>query len=240
MPLDEIRTRKRARDQVLWLWVAVDPLTKLIPVLPLGSRTQDSAHRLVHALRAGLAPGCVPVVTSDGLRLYDSALTAHCGHWVSRGRRRVWQVADTLLYGQVQKLYRRRRLVRVRSRMPCGSLAQRRGTLQAVGLSGRLSTAFVERVNLTLRQSVAALTRRTWSTARRAPRLLREAAWWRGYSHFIRPHQSLRLALPVPRERGGRRPVQRSRARTPAMAAGLTTRRWSAVEFRAVPCGHAT
>ncbi len=34
-----------------------------------------------------------------------------------------------------------------------------------VGLNGRLNTAFVERVNLTIRRGVAALTRRTWSTA---------------------------------------------------------------------------
>jgi hypothetical protein len=51
-----------------------------------------------------LAPGCVPVITSDGLRLYYDAITAHFGRWVDRGRRRVWQVRPTLLYGQVQKL----------------------------------------------------------------------------------------------------------------------------------------
>jgi IS1 family transposase len=235
--LDEIRTRLRMRERVLWLWVAGDPLTKLIPVLHLGPRTQDAAHTVVHALRDRLAPGCVPVVTSDGLRLYYYALTAHFGQWVRTGRRRVWQVADTLLYGQVQKIYRRRRLVRVRYRMRCGTLAHLRATLQALGLSGRLTTAFVERVNLTLRQSVAALTRRTWSTARSAPRLLREAEWWRGYYHFVRPHRSLRVALPTAQERGGRRLPRRYRARTPAMAAGLTTRRWSVGEVLAFPSG---
>jgi hypothetical protein len=106
--------------------------------------------------------------------------------------------------------------------------------------TGRLNTAFVERVNLTLRQSVAALSRRTWSTARSTPRLLREVAWWRAYYHFIRPHQSLRLALPMPRECGGGRQAQRFRARTPAMAARITTRRWSPVEVLLVPCGHRT
>ena len=240
LQLDEIRTRLRARERVLWLWVAIDPLTKLIPVLHLGARTQESAHRLVHAVRSVLAPGWVPVVTSDGLRLYYYALTAHFGRWIRSGRRCAWQVANTLLYGQVQKLYRRRHLVRVRYRVLCGSLPQLRGTLQALGLSGRLNTAFVERVNLTLRQSVAALTRRTWSTARHAPRLLWEAEWWRGYYHFIRPHRSLRLALPVPRQRGGRRRVQRYRARTPAMAAGLTTWRWTPAELLMVPCWHLT
>jgi hypothetical protein len=65
--LDEIRTRLRARERVLWLWVAVDPLSKVIPVLYLGARTQEAAHQVVHALRAVLTPDGVPVVTSDGL-----------------------------------------------------------------------------------------------------------------------------------------------------------------------------
>ncbi len=31
--LDELRTRRRRRAHTLWLWVAIDPLTKLIPVV---------------------------------------------------------------------------------------------------------------------------------------------------------------------------------------------------------------
>jgi transposase-like protein len=111
---DEIRTRLRQRCAVLWLWLAVDPLTKIVPVLHLGPRTQESAHAVVHALRTVLANGCVPVVTTDGLRPYFYALTAHCGQWVAAGRRRRWQVAPSLLYGQVQKGYRPRQLVRIR------------------------------------------------------------------------------------------------------------------------------
>src|SRR5262249_22086702 len=44
LQLDELRTRVRSRVHVLWLWVVVDPLTKIIPVLHLGPRTQDAAH----------------------------------------------------------------------------------------------------------------------------------------------------------------------------------------------------
>src|SRR5215470_11955917 len=121
--------------------------------------------------------------------------------------------------------------------MRCRSLADLRTSLQGLGLSGRLNTAFVERVNLTLRQSVAALTRRTWSTACSTPRLFLEVAWWRAYYHFVRPHGSLRVALPTPQARGGRRLVQRYRTRTPAMAAGLTTRPWRVTEVLALPCG---
>jgi IS1 family transposase len=237
--LDEIRTRLRLRSSVLWLWLACDPLTKIVPVVALGPRTQQMAQVVVHALCALLAPGCVPVFSSDGLRQYFYAVTAHFGQWVVTGRRRQWQVASTLLYGQVQKRYRRRRLVRVTHRLLCGTATQLRSTLQALGLSGRLNTAFIERVNLTVRQSVAGLARRTWATAQTAPALLLHVQWWRGYYHFIRLHQGLRVALPQLQAREGQRVPRRYRARTPAMAAGVTTQRWTAVEFLAWPCRQA-
>jgi len=41
--------------------------------------------------------------------------------------------------------------------------------------------------------------------------------------------------LAQPRERGGKRLPQRYRQRTPAMAAGLTSRRWMARDLLAVP-----
>jgi IS1 family transposase len=55
---------------VLWLWLAIDPLTKILPVLQLGPRTQNMAHLFIHSLRQMLAPGCIPLFTSDGLNLY--------------------------------------------------------------------------------------------------------------------------------------------------------------------------
>ena len=65
------------------------------------------AHRLIHALRLSLAPGCLPLFTSDGLNLYFYALTAHFGDWREVGRRGrkalQWQVAAGLIYGQVKK-----------------------------------------------------------------------------------------------------------------------------------------
>jgi IS1 family transposase len=64
--------------------------------------------------------------------------------------------------------------------MRCGARAALTAALQNLGLSGRLNTAFVERVNLTIRQSVAALIRRTWSTAQTVPQLLAHLEWWRG------------------------------------------------------------
>ena len=108
---------------------------------------------------------------------------------------RQWQVAAGLIYGQVKKCYRRRKLVRVTHVMRLGTEAALKAALQGLGFSGRLNTAFIERVNLTVRHGVAALARRTWAMAQQAPQLLAHLEWWRAYYHFVRPHASLRVAL---------------------------------------------
>ncbi len=148
---------------------------------------------------------------------------------------RRWQVEPGLIYGQVKKCYRRRKLVRVRHVMRLGTQADLAVALQGMGFSGRLNTAFIERVNLTIRHAIAALARRSWATAQQTPHLLAHLEWWRAYYHFVRPHQSLRVALVQPRERGGRLLAQRYRQRTPAIAAGRTNRRWTTREVLSCP-----
>jgi transposase-like protein/IS1 family transposase len=174
--LDELRTRLRCAKQVLWLWLAIDPCTKILPVLHLGLRTQNAAHTVIHSLRRILAPGCVPLFTSDGLNLYFYALTAHFGHWLQVGRRGRkalrWHVAPELIYGQVKKSYRRRKLARVTAVMRLGTEAALTVVLKGLGHSRRLNTAFIERVNLTVRHARAALARRSWATSQQATQLL--------------------------------------------------------------------
>jgi len=127
LQLDELRTRLRNAKHVLWLWLAIDPPSKCIPVLHVGPRTQNSAHKVMHSVRQILAPGCIPLFTSDGLNLYFYALTAHFGQWLQescRGRKFLrWQVAAGLIYGQVKKSYQRRRLIRVSQVMRLGTQA---------------------------------------------------------------------------------------------------------------------
>jgi hypothetical protein len=108
--------------------------------------------------------------------------------------------------------------------MRCGARRSVRTRLRQVGWSGKLQTAFVERVNLTARMGIAALTRRTWATAQTVAGLSQQVAWWHGYYHLVRPHRSLR---------------RHGRARTPAMAAGITDHRWSVHEFLGYPCAEA-
>jgi IS1 family transposase len=237
--LDEVRTRLRNRTQVLWLWVAIDPRTKCIPVFQLGPRTHEMAHLLIHRLRALLAPGCLPIFTSDGLTAYFYALTAHFGDWITatggRSKRPRWQVAAGVLYGQVMKRYQRSKLVRVRHVIRLGTETAFKEALQVLGFSGRVNTAFIERVNLTIRRSVAALARRTWATALQPPHLEAHLHWWLAYYHFVRPHGSLRVLLVQGQARQTSPGSPRYRQRTPAMAAGRTTHRWTTQHLLGCP-----
>ena len=49
--------------------------------------------------------------------------------------------------------------------------------LKAAGLSGRINTSFVERANLTIRQCVSKLPRRTWGTAHYFTELAEHLYW---------------------------------------------------------------
>ncbi len=103
--LDELRLKVKGMAEAAWLWVACDATTKLIPAFAWGPRTQALAHQLIHEVAQRLAPGGLPVFSSDGLALYFYALTAHFGEWVHTigERRRVWTVQARLLYAQVIK-----------------------------------------------------------------------------------------------------------------------------------------
>ena len=146
-------------------------------------------------------------------------------------RRKTERCALSLLY----KSYRRRQLAKVERRMRWGTWEAFQAKLKARGLSRTLNTAFVERINLTIRRGIAALQRRSWSTTQTQRHRELHFAWWRAYYHFVRPHGSLRQRLDQPLVRSGKRPPQRYVARTPAMAVGVTDHRWSVVEVLSFP-----
>jgi hypothetical protein len=141
-----------------------------------------------------------------------------------------------LLYAQVVKSYRRRRVVRVRHRVVFGTLEKVTQVLAATGW--QINTAFVERVNLTIRQHVAAVGRRVITLCKSDEGLWHQLALYHTYYNFCLPHSSLRLALPQPLLTNGRGSAKRWQPRTPAMAAGLTDHVWTLREvllFRVPP-----
>src|SRR6266446_3637992 len=128
-------------------------------------------------------------------------------------------------YAQVIKTVRRRRLVRVSHRVVFGSLAALEQVLAVHGW--HINTAFIERVNLTIRQHVAAVGRRVMTLCKGEEGLRQQLALYHTYSNFGLPHTSLRLPLPPPEVTHGTGAAKRWQPRTPAMAAGLTDHVWT-------------
>ncbi len=133
------------------------------------------------------------------------------------------------------KPQRRFRLISVEHRFLWGHPDEYAASLKLNGLSGNINTSFVERANLTIRQSVSKLTRRTWGPAQYTTELEEHLYWWLAYYHFARPHESLRVTLPKPFLRKGKQRPRLYKKVTPAMVAGLVTRQWSVKELISYP-----
>src|SRR5262249_17857060 len=60
-----------------WVWVAMDPESKLLLALDVGHRTLAMAQCFVHHVVQVLAPDCAPLFLTDGFREYLAALLTH-------------------------------------------------------------------------------------------------------------------------------------------------------------------
>jgi hypothetical protein len=83
---DDEAIRRLARSPS-WVWTAMDPTSKLLVVVDVGCRTLAMAQRVVHQVTRVLAPGCVPLFLTDGLKDYGTALLTHFGFWMHPERR---------------------------------------------------------------------------------------------------------------------------------------------------------
>ena len=227
-----------------WVWGALDPVTKLLLTIDVGDRTLAMAQRVVHQVAQVLAPSCVPLFLTDGLKEYATALLTHFGYWVQPPRRQAtgpapkprWLPLPELLYAQVVKTVRRRRLVAVQHRVVFGTIEAVNQVLSPLGW--QINTAFVERINLSLRQHVAAIGRRVSTLCKGEEGLRQQLAVYHVYYNFCLPHSSLRQALPLPLPTNGTGSAKHWRPCTPAMAAGLTDHVWTLREvlrFRVPP-----
>jgi len=139
--ISEDEAMKRLERSASWVWTAMDPQSTLLLVIDVGTRTLEMAQRVVHQVVQRLAPGCVPLCLTDGLKDYGTALLAHFGQWRPPARRRDkgpmpqprWVPLPELLYAQVVKSYRSRRIVGVHYRVVFGTLEQVQQGLAACG-----------------------------------------------------------------------------------------------------------
>ena len=94
----------------------------------------------------------------------------------------------------------------------------------------KINTAFVERLNLDIRQRVAAIGRRVNTLCQGEDGMQHQRAVFHVYHNFVLPHMSLRQPLLIPEPTNGRGSAKQWRPCTPAMAAGLTDHVWSLKE----------
>ena len=137
-----------------------------------------------------------------------------------RGRPRLLPWAE-LHMTQVVKRFGKGRVGRVERRLACGDLFEALKVIRETqGTWGTFNTAYVERLNATLRTWIPALTRRSRHAG--TEESVEAGFFWVSVVYnFTRCHPSLMQRHLVSGERLDR---------TPAMALGLTDRRWTAEE----------
>jgi transposase-like protein/IS1 family transposase len=242
--MSEAEAIERLSRSPHWVWTALDPESKLLLSVQVGERTLAMAQAVLHQIAQLVAPGCVPLFVSDGNPNYLPAMVAHFGHWVQPPRQQArgpapkprWMPLAELLYAQVVKTMRRRRLVEVQHRVVFGTQLAIEQVLAPCGW--QINTSFIERLNLSLRQRVAAMGRRSATPCKSEDGLRQQLALFQVYHNFVLPHASLRQALAEPIPTNGNGSAKVWRPCTPAMAAGLTDHVWSLQEvllFRVPP-----
>ena len=263
--LDELWTFIRKKERMLseweklqtdygdnWIWMAFDPIHKLVVAVLIGDHTEEEAVGLLERLRARLMEACLPLLTGGSLPHYAGAVLRVFGVWVqprrkgTRGRlpkpRRV--VPEGLNYATVHKEREGGRVVSVTTQVVYGSLKDILACLKP--LQQTINTSFVERMKGTLRHLLSRLHRRSLCFSKRRAYLgyhlhlalcssPRGATYYTGlalaYYHFVRYHSSLRVRLSEPIPTRGKGSPKKWEQRTPAMAAGLTDHAWSLEEL---------
>jgi hypothetical protein len=251
LPLDEVYAVRRDRkageisdDEAIkrlarapyWVWTVMDPTSTWLVAVEVGSRTLAMAQPVGHPGTPRLAPGCVPLLLTAGLKDDATALLPHFGPWLHPERRQDqgplpkprWMPLPALLYAQVVKSYRRRRLVGVKHRVVFGTQLAIAQIWATCGWT--INTAFGERLNLDIRQRVAAIGRRVNTLGQGETGLRDQLALLQVYHHCVLPHASLRQRVLLPEATHGCGAAKMWRPCTPAMAAGLTDHVWSRKE----------
>src|SRR5438093_6118476 len=180
-----------SEDGRQWVWISFAPEFRLMIAAIVGPRTLDTAQEVVSVTKARVAG--IPAFFSDGFTCSLAALIA-AFHVVTtfartgkRGRPRKLRCAPhpALVYGQLVKQKHQGKLLTRSTRVVVGT-----ERLTRLGL--RISTAWVERINLTLRQALAPLTRKTSSFCKDRERMRQRVVLFQVFSNMARPHMSLR------------------------------------------------
>lgn len=218
---DEIRVK--GCKMVAWMGLAMMVSTRLWLAGTVSlTRDRALADQLMQQVRRCGQTLKALLVCTDGWSAYVGSIQRAFREKVKetpgRGRARlcVW---PELPIGTVIKRAQKKRVVEVTRTMSYGSQEEAERLLQHSVGGSVLNTAFIERLNATMRQRLATLTRKGRQSARRL-RPLETGMYLLGTTYnFCWGHHELS------------KPTHEGRVVTPAMAAGLTNHMWSVSEL---------
>ena len=192
---DEIRTFEQRKACPTWIFTCMEVCSRFWVWTVIGRRSYRNTHTLLNdTLARGIIAG-IPLIATDGFKFYAQVVGRLFG--------------TACIYGQVIKTWRKDRVTSVDRRPMIGTSRRLEAALERSEDSVKLNTAYIERLNLTLRRLVSYLARRTTGHARCTGRLATQLELARCHYNWMRPHAGLRFGREI---------------RTPAMVAGLSAR----------------
>lgn len=162
----------------VWTWVALERNTKLILAFAVGRRTLEKAFELMFKLRRATNPNVRFQLTSDGLRVYRTAVDE--------------MLADRCDFAQLIKFYSMPQMDEQRyspARMVEAMPVPQSGSPDPA----KICTSHVERQNLTMRMQIRRLTRLTNCFSKKLENHRAAIALHVAYYNFCRLHGSIRV-----------------------------------------------
>lgn len=172
----KVRGKKHAGDT--WLWVAIDPDTKLIPSWRVGSRNATDAYWFMHDVAKRLKSRVQ--LTCDGHAAYLEAVESAFGSEVD--------------FAQLIKLYGNELTTGAETRYsPAACVGSRKIRVSGSPIEELVSTSICERSNLTIRMSSRRFTRLTNGFSKKVENHGHACAMHFAYYNLCRIHSTIRV-----------------------------------------------
>jgi IS1 family transposase len=184
----------------MWTWTAIDPDSKLVVSWHLGKRFREDGLRFIDDLASRISSENVQI-TTDGFGAYETAIE------------KLFPRAD---HGSEVKVYGRIPYEGADTKYsPMVVTETIRTAVWGAPDPDHITTAHVERNNLTMRMHMRRFTRLTNAFSKKAQNHARALALYFMYYNFVRKHSSVKT--------------------TPAIAAGVTNRSWTLHDLAKLP-----
>lgn len=207
-----------------WIWIAIDPVNKVILSYLVGKRTTEYAISLIEDVKRITLkkPG---IFISDQLDQYPKALLHVYGvdylpprkPGPGRPPKSKLIPPDDLLYAQVVKKYKKNSLESIKRKVVFGDPQKVQTVLQKSTSSNTINTSFIERFNATIRNMNARCGRKTYRFSKILLNHEKQLDLGIAYYHLCLPHRTLTGKYKEPT--------------TPFMSMGITDHVWTIREL---------